>query len=277
MKIEPGVYNSSELSNEAYHSDTESLSRTAIMEFRKSPFNYWAKYLNPDRPKKETKESWEIGKAFHVLMLEPELFESTYVIEPEKVLLKDVGREKYDEYKNIIAEIELSGKKSISPDDFARLNAMRSSIINHPEAFQLINDAIYEQSYVWKDEHSGLMVKCRPDILHDNMIVDLKTCSDASPRSFQREMVLYGYHIQGAMVREGIKQLAGKDIQTVINVVVETSYPHNTAIYIIDEYALEIGHQQFKQALLDIKSAKEYNIYESYATQTISLPRWAIE
>ena len=59
--------------------------------------------------------------------------------------------------------------------------------------------------FSWKDEDSGLIVKARPDVLHDNMIVDLKTIRDASVHSYQRDMVDGWYHVQGAMIRDAVR------------------------------------------------------------------------
>jgi len=272
MIITPGIYNN--LSNELYHADP-AISRTGIMHFLKSPFNYWANYLNPNKPTPKSKPSWKIGTAFHMMVLEPELFENTYLMKSKPVLLKDVGREKYETYKNDLKALESTDYQLIEYEDFITLRNMRVSLLNHEKAWPLIEGATYEQSYFWQDKHSGLMVKSRPDVLHSNMIVDLKTCNDASSHAYQREMLNYHYHTQGAMVRDAIYELTGETINTVINVCVETSYPFNVAIKIIDESALEVGHKKYKQALLDMKACFETNTWESYEPEIVSLPSWA--
>lgn len=272
--IDVGVY--SDLSNELYHGHKESISRSALMAFDRSPYSYWAYHLNPDRPKKDKTPQMEMGSAFHTLILEPHLFDKQYFILPEKVLLKNVGREKYDEYKRIEKEAEsCQDKVVLSRDDYNVLLAMQAKLKTNKEAVELIEGARIENSFFWKDEHSGLLLKCRPDILHDNMIVDLKTCTDASPRAFQFEMVKYGYHIQGAMIRDGVERLEGKRINNVINICVETKYPHNMAIYIIDEFAIDEGHMKYKQICLDLSRAIVHNEFKDYGIQTIGLPRWA--
>ena len=86
--INPGIYTN--LSSEEYHGDKASISRSALMDFKRSPYKYWAKHLNPGRPKDESKPSWTIGTAFHTMILEPQLFNNNYFILPEKVLLKEV-------------------------------------------------------------------------------------------------------------------------------------------------------------------------------------------
>lgn len=273
MNIEPGIYQ--DLSNKDYHAHKESISRSAIMDFNKSAYTYWAKHINPERPESKVTSAMELGTAFHTLILEPHLFDKMYAIEPTKVLLKDVGRDNYELYKQKLAELESKNKTVLTFETMEKLLAMSKSLTSHEKAMAFILDGKYEQSYFWIDEHSGLMAKARPDILHANIIVDLKTCDDASPRAFQRAMAESGYHVQGAMVQEGIRKLEEREVSNVVNVCVETKYPYSIGIYPIDESALEAGYVKFKQALLEIKHAKENNDYPHYLTQTISLPVWA--
>lgn len=290
-----GIYASSVLSSEQYHGDKDSISRTAMMAFKESPYRYWAKYINPDRPPANVTPAMLFGSAFHSVVLEPHLFYDQYVVEPTldklpKVgLLRDLGRPEYErqkyerdvvstQNKTLTEEFEASseGKIIISADDRLKLSEMHGALMAHSQARELIEGAIYEQSYFWRDEHSGLMVKSRPDILHENIIVDLKTMANVAPHVYQREMIAGGYHIQGAIVRDAIRELENRDISTVINVCIEKTYPYSIAIYIIDEFALDAGHAEYKQILLDMKSAKESNEYEDYKPQIIGLPKWAL-
>lgn len=262
------------ISNEDYHAAKEYISRSAIMDFCISPYNYWSKHLNPDRPMREPTPQMEFGTAFHAFILEPALFQEIYGVIPPKVLLKDVGKELYTQFKSRTEEIENTGKKIILHEDYQRLSVMRNNIFNEEGALELIKDARIEHSFFWKDGQSELMVKARPDILHKNMIVDLKTAADASPRAFQRAMVDGGYHIQGAMIRDGVEKLEGNRIDNVINIVVETKYPYHVGIYIIDEEALNVGEKKYKQVLVDINRAIGNNEFTGFDTQTIGLPTW---
>ena len=265
-----------DLSNEEYHANKDYTSRSSIMDFDKSPYTYWAKHLNPDRPIRESTPQMILGSAFHTLMLEPDKFNYEYAILPQKVLLKDVGRETYDAFKKLEKEMLEGSQTLITSDEYINLMNMKLTVEANKSAMQLINNARIENSFFWKDEHSGLNLKCRPDILHDNMIVDLKTTSNASPRHFQREMVDYGYHVQFAMIRDAVEIIEGRRINNCINIVIETKYPYNMAIYIIDEFALEEGQIKYKQLCLDLKNAIEENRWQDYGIQTIGLPKWAI-
>lgn len=269
-----GIYDL--LPSETYHAHKESYSRSSLMDFDKSPFHYWAKHLNPERPIKESTLQMFLGSAFHALILEPHLFADQYAIQPPKVLLKNVGREIYDAYKREIELLECGEKQILSPDEMQILWGMEKSLYKNNKAIELLNNAEIEKSFFWRDKKSGLMVKSRPDILHKNMYVDLKTCSDASPRAYQREMIDYGYHIQGAMVRDAIRNLENREMNNVINICVETKYPFTTAIYIIDEEALDFAEKKYKAILLDLKQCLETNEWPAYDIQTIGVPAWAM-
>ena len=269
--IKEGVY--LDLSSVDYHNDKGSISRSSLLDFRKNPRLYWAKHLNSNRPPAEIKPSWEFGTAFHTLILEPHLFEQNYFIMPKKVLKKD-NEELFNVHNQAEKEAESTTKVVLSLADYERLSAMRDSLYANPRAKELIEGAVYESSYFWQDVHSGLMVKARPDILHPNIQVDLKTIDDASPENFQREMVKYGYHIQAAMVKDAVKTLTEETLSACINICVEKQYPYSIGIYIIDEAAIEAGHYTYKQVLLDMKSCIQNNEWNDYEPQVISLPNW---
>lgn len=264
------------LSNEEYHSKKEYISRSSIMDFKKSAYTYWAKHINLDRPKKETTPAMHFGSAFHTLILEPHRFDEEYAIKPPKVLLKDVGRETYDAFKKRGEELENSKKIILSDDDFLLLSNMRLKFESNEQAMELVREARIENSFFWQDEHSGMLLKARPDILQENIIIDLKTTSDASPRAFQNEMVKYGYHIQFAMIRDAVEILEGRRIDNFINIVIETKYPFNMAIYIVDETAVDEGRRKYKEILLSMKEAIEKNEFNDYGIQQIGLPTWAM-
>jgi PDDEXK-like domain of unknown function (DUF3799) len=270
-----GVYPN--ITNEEYHANKDYISRSALMDFEKSPYTYWAKHINPDRPIRESTPAMILGSSFHTLILEPDLWGDIYTVMPRKVLLRDVGREEYDanEHRIEATRQNLSKKIIITHDCYDTLIEMEKKVLSNKQAMQLLENARIENSFFWQDEHSGLNLKCRPDVLHDNMIIDLKTTSNASPRAFQREMVDYGYHIQFAMIRDAIEIVEGRRINNCINIVIETKYPYNMAIYIIDGFALDEGEFKYRQICLDLKNAIEENKWQDYGIQTISLPKWA--
>jgi PDDEXK-like domain of unknown function (DUF3799) len=270
--IQPGIY--PHLSNEDYHADKGSLSRSSIKDFHRNPYYYHAMHLNADRPAKEPTREMILGSAFHTMILETSKFNYEYAIEPEKVLLKDVGRNAYEAYKQQCSLLENSKRIVLAAEELKTLSNMSNAVFNNKHAFELIKNADIEKSFFWKDEKSGLMVKARPDILHPNMIIDLKTIADASPQAFQRSMVDGWYHVQGAMIRDAVRTLENRDISTVINICVEKKYPYCVGIYIIDEQALDIGEAKYKEILLRLSSCIINNEFNDYEISVIGLPAW---
>jgi len=272
--IDIGIYKT--LSNKDYHADKNSISRSALIDFKKNPRYYWAWHVNPNRPVKKQTEAMIFGSAFHCYVLEPDKFYETYAVEPTKVLLKNEGETAYRIYKNQCEELARSSKIVLSHETYDELTLMHYELFENIKAAELIRKARYEQSYFWKDDESGLMLKARPDILHENMIVDIKTIDDASPHGFQRAMMKGSYHIQGAMIRDAVRILEGRDIPNIINICIEKTYPYSIGIYIIDEEAINSGQQEYKQLCLDLANAIKYNQFDDYEPQTIGLPKWAL-
>lgn len=272
--IKAGIY--TDLSNEDYHADKNSLSRTSIKDFHRNPKYYWSMHLNDARPSREPTRDMILGSAFHSLVLEPNKFEYEYSLALEKVLLKDVGRELYDEYKLQCEELERTNRIILTNDEYMNLLAMKISLNKSMKVIELLYGEEIEKSFFWEDKDSGLIVKARPDVLHDNMIVDLKTIRDASVHAYQRDMVDGWYHVQGAMVRDAVRTLENREINTVINICVEKKYPYCIGVYIIDEFALDHAEQLYKSVLLNMKSCIIDNEFEDFKPQIVGLPKWSL-
>lgn len=260
------------MSNEAYHGNKSTISRSGIVEFMKSPLNYWHQYHDPDKPEKESTDAMTLGSAFHALLIEPDLFHRQYTFMKEKVDRRTkAGKEAYD----LFCE-RSRGKTVMKAEDFETITKMAESVMSNPMASELIKDGFYEHSIFWKDETTGLDLKTRPDIWHSNMTVDIKTTNSAHPRAFQDSMVSYGYHLQAAMNREGIRAATGDDIKKHVFVCVEKSFPFLNAVYILDETALQSAHNILRRVLGEMRYCFDNNIWPGYDTQVIGLPNWAI-
>ncbi len=265
--FEPGVY---DITNDEYHASA-GVSRTGIMEFKKSPKHFWHKYFNPDYQQKKKSAALEFGGALHPYILERDKFDKEFFIAKSNPYhgSSTAGKQfKADMIK------EAAGRNIIDEDAFALIKSMASSVLNDDYARELITEAKYEKSIYWIDPDTQLLCKCRPDIWHDNFIVDLKTTKDAY-RPFQRDFYLYGYHLQIAMIHEGIKHTENKEIVDFIDLALEKFEPFIHVIYPIDESTLHHGIAEFKQYLARLKDCLDSNIWPSYQSQTLSLPGYA--
>ena len=263
--IKPGIYS---LSPEAYHQGP-GISRSGLMEFKRSPYHYWYKYLNPDYKSESATPAQILGNALHTYVLEPDEFEKRYFVIPEFNKVTKEGKERWQKIKS-----ELDKKEILSAHQYQILQAMTASLKKNKLAKQLIENAEIEQSLYWTDPDTGILCKCRPDILRSNLVCDLKTAQDGSPRSFQYAALDYGYYIQAAMVREAIKQLKQKIIKDFLFLVIEKARPYAVSIYQLDEASLDKGYQEFKTLLAHYKHCLETNDWPAYTIQEISLPHY---
>lgn len=266
MTYKPGIYT---ISNEEYHS-SDGLSRSKLLTLRKSPYHFWYEYLNAGYIKKPETDALILGSAFHTMIMEPAYFLSRYAVMDKVDGRTKVGKEYIENFKQIH-----KNKTILSVEMFDQLLTMQSAFSQHPQANQFIDEGNIEQSLYWTDEETGLLCKCRPDIWHHNMIVDLKTTDSAAYRDFQMSAYKYGYHIQAAMMQEAFKHLFDKLMTSFVFIACEKKEPFAIATYILDEEAIAQGAAEFKRLLQRYKHCIENNEWPSYEPQLLTLPSYA--
>jgi hypothetical protein len=244
----PGIHN---ISIEAYHA-SEGLSRSALMLFKKSPHHYYNEYLSYNKAESKPTPAFLFGQALHTLILEPGEFFERYSLYSDTEDREYINSNTYNDMLDIIKAIK-----------------------NDKEVCNLLSLGQNEKSIYWHDDETGILCKCRPDVLHDNMIVDLKTTSDASEKSFQYSIWKYGYHIQAAMMQDGISKILNKKIEDFIFIAVEKKAPFGIAVYILDNPSIEKGRDEYKELLVKYKECLEKNEWPGYKRRYISLPIYA--
>ena len=184
--IGPGIY---DMSNEEYHSSL-GISRSGIMTFKKSPKHFWHEYLKDGKKKQKTSAAKEFGSAFHPYILEPDLFERDFCFEDQKIDARTKEGRLYREKFSM----QNQGKTILSFDQYKRLRSMVESIHSNPVSVALIDSAQYEKSFFWIDIDTGVLCKCRPDILQlgAGIICDLKSTADGETHSFRYSIKKYG-------------------------------------------------------------------------------------
>lgn len=264
--INPGIYS---LSSNAYHQGP-GISRSGLMEFKRSPYHYCYKYISPDYKSESATPAQILGNALHTYVLEPDEFEKRYFVIPAFNKVTKEGKERWQKIKS-----ELGKKETLSANQYQTLQHMAASLKKNKLALQLIEKAEIEQSLYWTDPDTGILCKCRPDILRNNLVCDLKTAQDGSPRSFQYAAFDYGYYIQAAMIQEALKHLKQKIIKDFLFLVIEKSAPYAISIYQLDQASLDKGYHEFKTLLTRYQQCLKANDWPAYAIQEISLPRYA--
>lgn len=254
-----------------YHADP-AIGGTALRDALRSPLHFWARHLAPEREFKET-PAMRLGTLAHLAILEPERWESETILAPSVDRRTKAGKEAWSEFLETAA-----GKEIVSAEDAALVESIAHAVRSHRGAGALLKGAATEVSLDWRDEHTDLLCKGRMDaVAQHDVIVDLKTCQDASTAAFTRSIANFGYHIQAAHYIDGYEAATGVCPRAYIWIAVESSAPHGVAVYAADAAMLEIGAEKRAMALEIIAECTESGHWPGYPAeiQTISLPGWA--
>jgi hypothetical protein len=103
-------------------------------------------------------------------------------------------------------------------------------------------------------------------------IVDLKTCTDASPSGFARACAAFGYHVQAA------HYLNVTFAERFVFIAVEKTFPYAVGVYELDAAAMAAGKEQCRIGLQTISDCRAINEWPGYTTtcDTITMPGWAL-
>lgn len=230
--------------SEVYHHPAcPGISKSDLDLIRRSIHHYNSKGL---MQKEERSKALIIGSAIHDRILLPDLFQSQYCEEPIGIDKRTkAGKEEWAEWQSMNA-----GKIPLSAMDMAMIEDMAEQVLTHPICKEIFKGAKFEQTIFWRDPETGILCKCRPDIIReDGIIADLKSCIDASLNQFRRSIVNYSYDKQAAYYLEGASQALGRKYENFIFICIEKEIPHGVALYNANEAILEAGKALFRQDL----------------------------
>jgi exodeoxyribonuclease VIII len=255
-----------------YHA-IHAMSAGGLRLMQQSPAHFFGLQLDPRRPSGGTTPAMAAGALFHVSLFEPSELAIRYVTKPHG----HDGRTK--EGKAWAAEH--AGLKIIDAVSLATAQAQAAAVRALPEIAALMSDGMGEASAFWIDGHTGELCKCRPDWTSpagDGVIlVDGKSCQDASPDGFARSIWTYDYHLQAAWYSDGFEAATGKRVHGFVFAAVESAWPHAAAAYMLGDDVLDKA-RAINRRLLDAYAAcKRTGAWPGYPTtiQHINLPRWA--
>lgn len=275
---------------DVYHK-MPALSNSGLKMLLDCPARYYYKYLSGEYEPKE-KPHFKIGKACHCYILEgKEKFEQIYWHNPYSDMLKsDIVRLLQDAYGydctiskfpvSDLMEILLDntgikpGQIHLNKNELNQVVGTARAIKENKQAYAAFKQkGESELSIFWKDEGSGLWLKCRPDFLpYDcESVPDYKTCTSVNPAVFYKDFLNFGYHIQAAMYREGIRAVTGKDVQAFFFVAQEKEPPYITQVFIPDMGLIEHGNKAVRNAINVYLNCKESGVWNTYSDRVVEL------
>lgn len=233
----------------------------------------------------EIKDSYVIAPVFHrKTKAGRDAFAKFQEENPGKILIPEKDLEEmqtawqqFKEYNDIA-----SSKIVVTAEEMKHLEGMKEMFLSHQTARALLEGSKKELSVFWHHHAYEFQCKCRPDMTFidflgaENVLVDYKTCKDASPDAFGKDFVNLHYHIQAYWYRLGMEQLTGEDWEYIF-IAQEKTPPYGVACYYVPADAYIIAHNDLKIATHIYNECLKVNQWPCYPDeyQTLKIPKWA--
>jgi hypothetical protein len=246
------------------------ISNSKLNWFARSPFYYKRMCQSPS----ESTPAMEFGTAFHTFVLEPEVFTDQYIIHEKFDRRTKVGKEFYANVTDLARE---GNKKLISQTDYEKIQWMHNSLIDNPAALNLLptgidrggKDGRIESEIFFNYMGGGLNMRCKSKLDYiqtikgkDVNLVDLKTTQSIT--SFKSSYKYkFAYYRQAAFYRLAA-MAEGLNVKNFYFVVVETQYPHESAVFKVGQWDLEKGTNDIHDLLVSLDTCIEEDHFPMY-------------
>lgn len=246
--------------------------RSLLWEIRRSPAHLKWRMENPP----EATPALIFGQALHAAVLTPEDYGRQFAVMPCTDRRTKAGREAWE-----AAAAEAQGRTQIAFDWAEQIADMVQAVRGNPMAARLL-DGPHETSYFWADALTGEGCKCRTDAETDigdmHLIVDVKTCQDASTDAFMRDALHYGYDVQAAMYTDGVRTVTDRDAMFVF-IAVEKTPPYAVNILQADTLFMQHGQDRYRHLLGLYHECRQRNQWPGYTgfdgdIASLGLPAW---
>jgi exodeoxyribonuclease VIII len=275
-----------------YHADKDHISASGLKRLKVSPAHFMEE--------EEIIETDAIlfGSAYHCFILEPAKFEKEYYVFDDHAIYEVLIGEGFKspratkQYKEWMeSEMRIIGdRKSISKDDFEKIQAMRNKLMKHPYAKMLLSNGHNEIGYMGEIEtEAGIIkVKIKPDHLNDikKIIVDLKTTFDASLDGFTRHAADFDMHIQASLYSDLLNKISGDNMDwTFFFIGQEKKKPYAFNIFEASPQFISQGRYEYEMLLQLYKFCLDNNYWpgyqvwcqNKYGILELKLPAWSIK
>lgn len=245
----------------------DAINASGLKLLKRSPAHFQQARLEPHAPT----TAQALGTLVHLLVLEPER-ENEVAVAPECDRRTRGGKDAWAEFQAKAAD-----RLIVTAEQWDTARRMRDAVRANPNALALLSDGAPEVTLLHPLD--SIPIKCRLDWLCDGheVIVDLKTASDASEPEFSRAAGKYGYHLQAALYSDSA-EACGLGARAFVFLVVESAAPFGVALYVLDDDALRVGRIRYQRAMDRYRECLAADHWPGYPTeiQPLSVPKWSL-
>lgn len=268
----PGLYR--DMPAEQYHA-VPAMSAGGLKRMRQSPAHFYGMQLDPNRPPPgEPTPAMKAGTLFHCALFEPNALPERYAVKPEGLSLSTKDGKAW---KDALP----AGVDIIDAAALAKARKQAERVRADPDLGALLASGYGEASAFWVDDETRELCKCRPDWTHqvgDGVIlVDGKSCPDASPAGFARTAWNMGYVHIAAWYIDGFSAATGLKVHGYVFAAVEHEWPHIAKGWMVPDDVLESARRENRRQLNRYAECKRTGHWPGYEAgiSLITLPRWA--
>lgn len=292
---EPGIY---DMSVAWYHQqccDGPSISSSGVRAILRSPAEYWrTSALNPNRVEEDPADNkaFILGRAAHHLLLGEREFSRHFVVSPyPDFRTKAAQAWRDDEFaagRTVLTSTQIEQIKGMAGLLPWQKGMTNCGLANTPLVAkggalsgEIERSLIFKVGEVW--------VKSRPDAIpgDSNDFSDLKTVSPRSAagiddRALSLAVYDHGYHVQGAVVGMGAKEVLGRQMEGFHLVFVDTGNVHAVSIKTLDEADIIRGERGVYAGIATFAHCLKTGIWPGPTArqtdaQKLAIPEWGRE
>lgn len=249
----------------------EGLRFSALKNLARSPLHYQHALAHP----KQT-DPMRLGTAAHVAVLEPERFESQFVVWEKRKSNGDMWPRKGPEWDAFCAEHR--GREALEPKFAEQAQEMQRAVQAHPKAQRYLQSGDPEVSLQCTLNHR--LCKARIDWLTTvdgaPVMVGLKTTVDVRAFQFRRVAAQLLYHVQWAFYAD-MYHCVTSQRPRVVEIVVEKTPPYAVGVYVIRDEILQQGREQYQALMAELARCEAADEWPGPVVdeQELTLPDWA--
>ncbi len=225
------------------------------------------------RRSNETTPAMRLGSATHALALEGErAYKARFAVEPKADRRTKSGKATLAAWL-----LDHGNAVAITEEQDAAARRMAAAVGNCREASKLLRGGQAETGIFWTDRGTLLPCKAKLDyIAHGDMVVDLKTCADATPAGFRKTIGNFNYHLQAAWYRRAYREAKG-ELPRFFFVAVEKNPPHSVGVYELNDAWLDAAEETIAVVLrLWQREANGADAVINYGLHTLEPAPWQV-
>lgn len=251
------------------------VSQSTLKLLSRSPahLKYQVEHPEPATPDQE------IGQVFDIAVFQNHALKTCCHVRPshyESEGKKKLWHNGANFCKDWTEKAKKDGRPIISETDMLAIEMMRSAVRAHPSAALALQDGKSGIALFAEDADTGLQLKGFPDWMSGNVIVDLKSCVDASKEGFRKAIARFGYDVQSAYYLDLCQRL-GLPHEHFFFICCEKEPPYCVSVHKLDADGVADGRSKYQRYLRQYMQCVSTGKWPGYSphVEVISLPSYA--